>query len=218
MKLLILGAGGAGREAADIAESMAGSPFEEIAFIDDGKPAGTEVNGYPVVGDRAHLRKLSSLEYCVCVAVGQPKLRYQLAASVLSMGFRLQSLISPDALISRHASIGEGCVVYPRVTIACNAVVGDNVLLNVGALVSHDVVVGRHAVISPRAQLLGAVKVGEGAELGTCACVYPGVSIGEWSKVAVNSVVQRDASPNVTLFNNSFARVFETKEAGWHDK
>ena len=49
-KLLLVGAGGFGRMAAEQA-----MPQYDCAFVDDGQPVGTEICGIPVVGGLADL-------------------------------------------------------------------------------------------------------------------------------------------------------------------
>jgi saccharopine dehydrogenase-like NADP-dependent oxidoreductase len=52
-KLVIVGCGGFGREAANVALSL--DTWSEIYFIDDDKPANTLINGIKIIGGSSTL-------------------------------------------------------------------------------------------------------------------------------------------------------------------
>lgn len=199
-RLVILGAGGHGREVAEIAADaeQAGGP-RLVGFLDDDAARwGTDLDGVPVVGGWDWLREQDRQRLGVAVAVGRPEVTARLLDRVEAEGFRIARVISPRAYVSPRAELHDGCLVFPFVSIHTRAVVGAGTTLNVGASLSHDTRVGRACNINPGARLAGLVTVGDGAYIGMMAAVIQGVRVGAWSVVGAGAVVIRDLPAHVT--------------------
>jgi sugar O-acyltransferase (sialic acid O-acetyltransferase NeuD family) len=195
--LVIMGAGGMGREAAAWAADC-GRGEDLLGFIDDDPArAGAALAGLPVLGDRGWLDERRDVE--VAVAVGQPRLRLAIAAELRARGHRLATLVHPSAVIGPRVSVGEGSIVCPGVVLTCDVVLGTNVIVNYGAAVGHDGEVGDGAFLGPGATLAGNVTVGELSDVGLGASVLQCVSIGARSVVGAGAVVVRDVGPDTTV-------------------
>ena len=205
--LVIVGAGGHGREVLDVVEAInaaASAPVWRVTgFVDD---------GHPLIGERLHrlerrgVRVLGGVDVlangggaCV-VAVGDPAVRQVLAERVLAGGMELTPpLVHPSVTLGGDVVLAPGVVVAAGTQITTNVRVGRGVQINVGCSVSHDVVLGPHATLSPGCRLTGGVQVGEGAFFGVGAMVAPGVSVGEWARVGAGSVVLHDVADGETV-------------------
>src|SRR5262245_8068033 len=108
-KLLIWGAGGFGREVLDIAHVSLRSAYDEIAFLDDGKPAGSSVNGARVAGDRTLLGTQPDATD-VCVAVGNPVVRERLVKVAERHGHRVRGVTDPTAIVRPSARTSESAI------------------------------------------------------------------------------------------------------------
>ncbi len=201
VKLVIVGAGGHGREVADIARDRArcGRPVELLGFVDeDPRLRGKTVAGAPVLGDWSWFEGRRRRGLSVVCAVGDPRGLRRLAATGERLGLRFESVVSPRAYVSPSARLGAGVILFPNSVVNADASIGDHCTLNVGASVSHDCVVGDHVVLNPGARLAGNVRLGDGCFVGMGASVIQGLTVGAGARIGAGAVVVRDLPPGVT--------------------
>ena len=214
--LVIFGIGGFGREALEIAEAMNDRTalWNVLGFLDDARPQhGTEVNGYPVLGDGMWL---ADHRADVVVCVGQSAVRRRVVLDLHERyRARFATLIHPASVVARRSGVGAGSVVFPGVVIGTQSRIGDQVLVSRNAAVGHDVEVRDYVNIFPAACISGHSRIGEGAEIGSNVTVIPKVQIGDWSVVGAGAVVVRDLPGNVVAVGIP-ARVAKRREGGWH--
>ena len=103
LNLLILGAGSHGHAVMEIAEKL--GVFQKISFLDDGR------SGERIIG-KCHEAVDFLNEYpCAFIAIGDYKTRKKYAEFLWEKNFILPKIISPEAVVSENAKIGEGSVV-----------------------------------------------------------------------------------------------------------
>jgi sugar O-acyltransferase (sialic acid O-acetyltransferase NeuD family) len=200
-QVVIIGAGGHGRETAEILENQyeAGSGLRPLGFVDDNKELhGKKVGNLPVLGSWKWFDGTDRTEVAVLCAVGSPKICKLFAERAKGLGLELVSAISPHAIISPKASLGKGVTIFPNVVINTGAGIDDCCILNVSVTVSHDTVVGRYSNINPGTNLAGNVTVGEGSYIGMGAKVIQGIKIGKWTVIGAGSVVIQNIPDGVT--------------------
>jgi sugar O-acyltransferase (sialic acid O-acetyltransferase NeuD family) len=200
-KILIVGAGGHGREVADIlrAQHELGGP-EPAGFLDSNRSLhGTSVAGLPVLGDWEFLQDKSRGEFQIIVGVGDPKLMKKLSQQAASLGIPFGNAVSPKAVISPGATLGQGVIVFPNCFVSVGSALGNHVTLNVGSSVSHDSTVGDYSSLNPGARLGGTVRVGEGVYIGMGAHVIQNIRIGDWSVIGAGATIIRDVEPGTTV-------------------
>ena len=215
-RIVIIGAGGHGREVADILKGQ--DQTEVIGFIDENSELhGSDFDGVPVLGDWSWIDDQQKSDIAVVCAVGLPQVRRRLTKRAESLGLRFADAISPLAYISPSAHLGEGVMVFPHCAINAGAFVESHSVLNVAATVSHDTKIGRYTTINPGVHIGGNVSIGEGCYIGIGAKVIHGQSIGEWSVVGAGAVVTTDLPANVTAVGVP-AKIIKTREKGWYDR
>jgi sugar O-acyltransferase (sialic acid O-acetyltransferase NeuD family) len=213
-RVAIIGAGGHGREVADILRHQARTDgeIEALGFVDDNRDLhGRSLDGLPVLGDWSWFEGADHKDVGVVCAVGSPQVCRRLVERARALGLSFVSAISPLAHISSFVRLGEGVTVFPNVIINTGALVDSYCVLNVGVVVSHDATVGPYSNINPGAQLAGNVTIGEGCYIGMGANVIQGRSIGAWSVVGAGAVVTRDIPACVTAVGVP-ARIIQTRE------
>lgn len=192
-RILIVGAGGFGREVAQWARDAWGDRASLIAgFLSADADALEGHDGHlPIVGDPATYIPLEGDG--LLLAIGIPDTRRRVAESLLSRGATFLTLIHPTAIVSGFAAVGTGSIICPGAIVSDAVRVGRFVLVNYHASLAHDARAGDFAVLSPYATLAGGASIGADVFLGLHASVGPAVSIGARSKVAANSCALHSA-------------------------
>lgn len=209
--LVVLGAGGLGRETAVWARRAG---HDVLGFLDqEAASHGTTVGDLTILGDLDWLAGAPDDVACV-VAVGAPRARRDLVARVRARGRLLATVVDPSAVLGDRVTLGAGTIVCAGATVTCDVVVGDGVVLSVGCAVHHDDVVGDHAFVGPGAQLSGNVTIGAGAWIGVGASIVQGVTVGAGTVVGAGAVVAADLPPDVTAVGVP-ARVTSQHEESW---
>lgn len=202
-QLVLIGAGGFGREVAGWAQNspQQGREWRLKGFLDDNPRAldGHAVD-LPLLGDVWTYRPAAD-EVFVC-AMGQPSLRAKVWEHFKAMGASFSRVIDADARIGPRVELGEGVILCPRVTLTCDLQIGVNTALNVAVAAGHDVGVGAHCQVSSFCDLTGKVMIGQRVFFGSRVSVLPGMRVGDDAVLGAGSVVTRDVEPAVTVHGN----------------
>lgn len=184
--LNIIGAGGHGKVAADIAIACG---YEKITFLDKNKCSNTCM-GFPVVED--DLSKAGYEEDDFFVAVGNAKVRERIFRELEERGLTVVTLIHPAAVLGSDVTIGKGSVIMAGVVINADTAIGEGCIINTGSSVDHDNVLADFVHVSVGAHLAGTVKVGKAAWIGAGATVSNNINICEDAMVGAGAVVVKD--------------------------
>lgn len=161
-KLLMVGAGGFGRMVAEQAMIE-----YDCAFVDDGRPMGTDICGIPVVGGLSDLPELRKNYDLLVVGIGNNQLRAQVYEMAKTLEFAFPNIVAPSAYISPYAKLGCGSVVLQNACIQNGASVGNGVLLNAGTEIHCDAAVGDYALIYTNSVVRTGATVGNSARIGS---------------------------------------------------
>jgi sugar O-acyltransferase (sialic acid O-acetyltransferase NeuD family) len=207
-KLIIVGAGGFGREVYAWAKDHPdfGKAWELAGFIDDDAAALDRYN-YPVgvIGSIKEHQPAEN-EVFVC-AIGAPINKKKVCQSLLSRSATFVSLVHPSVILGENIQLGDGVVLCPRVTLTADISIGDFAAINCHSSVGHDVVIGDWATISGHCDLTGNTRYGTGAFLATGVRIVPSKSVGEFAYVGAGAVVIQSVKDGQKVFGNP-ARVF----------
>lgn len=198
--LLLVGAGGHAVSCIDVIETHGG--FAVAGLIGSAAEVGRKVLGYEVIGTDADLPGLLGRISNALIGVGQIRsadTRVRLFETLQRVGFRLPTIVSPRAHVSRHATVGEGTIVMHGAVVNAGAKLGRNCIVNSSALIEHDVIVGDHCHISTGAILNGDVRVGLAAFVGSRATVREGKVIGDRCVIGMGQLVLADCEADAWL-------------------
>lgn len=207
-KLVIIGAGGFGREMLAWAEQSVevGRDWEIRGFIDDNLDAlsgkGTRA---PVLGRIADYQPASD-EVFVC-AIGVPAIKRRVSETIASRGGRFARLTHRTAVIGHNVEVGEGVIFCPYSIASANNRLGRGVALNLHATVDHDATVGDWSQVNCHCDLTAAVEVGIEVFLGSRVSVIPNVRIGDRAYVGAGSVVLRDVPAGAKVVGSPARRI-----------
>lgn len=198
-RLVIVGAGGHGREALAVAREVnrLTDRWHEIAFADDGcvDPDLLERVDAELIGDVETLCRLGEEHV---LAVGDPATRRRLDATIAGDA-PATTLISLSAWVGNDVVVDDGAMIFPGAICTTNVRIGRHSHVNCGAVVSHDCRIGDYVSLSPGTRLNGNVVVGDGAFIGTGAIVLPGRRVGQGAVVGAGAVVTDDVEPSTTV-------------------
>jgi sugar O-acyltransferase (sialic acid O-acetyltransferase NeuD family) len=201
--LVIVGAGGFGRETAAAVEAVNRHrpTFRLLGFLDD-DPAlhSRPVGGTTVLGGLDRLDELSETT-AVVVCLGTPRdiSRRERAVDRLNLpAQRYATVVHPSAAVSPDCRLGPGCVILAHTTLTTAVVLGAHVAVMPQTVLTHDDVVEEFVTIASGVRLGGSVHVGRGAYLGAGALIRESVKVGAGALVGMGSVVLQDVPPGQT--------------------
>lgn len=197
--LVIVGAGGFGREVLDVVEAInAERPtYRVLGFLDDGRP-DTELLARRDARFLGPLSVLRSLEADYVVGIGSPQVRKDIDTLAAQWEVTAATLIHPDASLGADVRIEAGTVITAGVRVTTHVTLGRHVHLNLNATVGHDVILGNYVTVNPGVNISGNVTVNDEVMLGTGSCVIQGVTIGSQAIVGAGAAVTRDLPGGVT--------------------
>ncbi len=198
--LVIIGAGGHGRETLDVVEACnaAGADWNFLGFVDDDPRHLDRVNrrNGAVLGP---IRSLSGIDAQYVIGIGSTSTRQTLDEDCNGYGRNPATLIHPLAIVGSDNRLAPGVVLAAGAMVTTNVSLGRHVHCNIASLISHDCQVGDYCTLSPGAILNGNVTLGKSVFLGTGAIITPGRTIGDGAVIGAGAVVVSDVSPGATF-------------------
>ena len=188
--IVLIGGGGHCKSVIDVIEQE--GRFEIVGIVERPDFLETDVLGYQIIGNDSDLVDLAKKYKYALITVGQiksPSLRIKLFDLATKAGFTLPNIISPNAYVSKHSSIGKGVVVMHNAIVNASASIGDNCIINSKALIEHDCLISKHCHISTNATINGGVTVESGCFVGSSATTKELITISENSFIKAGSLV-----------------------------
>ena len=165
-RLIIIGAGGHGKVAADIAGLVG---YNDIAFLDDNPNGSMRVIGSCSDYD------MYIADAVFFVAIGSGIVRKKIFDELSKNGATIINLIHPNATIASGAKLGRGVLVAAGALVGVDATVGDGAIVNTMASVDHDCVLGNFSHVSAGVHMAGAKKIADFTFVGVGATVIQNV-------------------------------------------
>ncbi|PKQ31424.1 MAG: acetyltransferase [Actinobacteria bacterium HGW-Actinobacteria-2] len=204
--LIVVGAGGFGRETLDIVEAInsasPGEGFDVIGVADDHPSelnlARLSARDYQWLGTIADVLATREPVH-FALAVGNPSVRRELTSIFASAGWIAATLIHPRAVVGSASRIGAGCILCSGVQVSTNVVLGEQVHLNPNATVGHDAELSAYVSVNPGAIISGEVQVDSDVLIGAGAVVLQGLSVGSGAIVGAGACVTKDVAAASTV-------------------
>jgi sugar O-acyltransferase (sialic acid O-acetyltransferase NeuD family) len=208
--LYIIGAGGFGREAADIVHAInERAPTYRIAgFIDDDASLwGSVKNDIPVRGGREYLKQLPAARAIrAVVAIADARIKESFAESLRGL-VTWENLVHPTAIVSKYSDMGCGNIVQAHAFISSNTRMGNHCAISSKSAFGHDAEMGDYVSVMRYCDITGYVVLEKGAYLGTSVSIIPGVRVGAYAYVCAGSVVFGDVKANAVVIGNPARQV-----------
>jgi sugar O-acyltransferase (sialic acid O-acetyltransferase NeuD family) len=205
-RLVVVGAGGFGRETLDVIEAVnraAGSARFDIIGVLDDKPSTENLKR---LSDRgvAHLGSVDEWitagdDADYLIAVGSPQVRAALVDRFDSAGLQSATVVHPCAVVGSVGSTGAGTIICSGVQVSTNVHLGRHVHHNPNATIGHDSILGDHVSVNPAATISGECTVGKQTLVGSGAVILPGRRIGARCVVGAAACVTRDVDDDAVV-------------------
>lgn len=198
--LLIIGAGGCGREVMQWAKDInQNKPTWNIkGYLDDDKKAldglRTEHKIIGTVND--YIPQVDDVFTC---SIGNSEIRKRIIDTIENKGGEFISIIHPTAVVAETAELGKAEIIYPYVIISDNADIGDACIINMYSSVAHNSVLGNYCTISAHCDITGGCNVFENVFFGSGAKAVPGINIGAGAFVCAGSTVMSNIKPQIKV-------------------
>jgi sugar O-acyltransferase (sialic acid O-acetyltransferase NeuD family) len=199
--LILIGGGGHAKACIDVVQSS--QEYNIIGYIDMKETIDIKYK-IPYLGDDTCIKKYLN-EASFIITVGQIKsasIRIKLFDYLKSINADIATIVSKNAIVSSHASIGKGSIIMHSVIVQSDVSIGENCIVNDRALLEHDVLVGNHCHISTGAILNGNVTVGSSSFIGSGAVVKNGITIGDSVVIGFASAIKNDIGNNQSWVGN----------------
>ena len=198
-KLLIVGAGGFGRELYLWASHHpdCGRVWTLAGFLDDNPDAlakfGRFAPVHPIAGHKP------SADNVYLAGLGMPPLKEKLITPLLAAGAEFLTFVHPQAIVGARVKLGRGVVVCPGAILSVDIHVGDFAMVNLNCTIGHDASLGPWTSLSAQCDITGHVSVADRVFMGSRASVIPEKSVGSRAIVGAGAVVCSDVPPGVTV-------------------
>jgi sugar O-acyltransferase (sialic acid O-acetyltransferase NeuD family) len=202
-RVLILGAGGFGRELYHwlLQHPDSGRAWEVAGFLDD-RPDALAGFDFPVGIVSAVKAYTPGADDLLVCAIGQPKVKRPLCEELRRRGARFLTFVHPSVVLGGRVELGEGVVLCPGVVITSCIRLDDLVMVNCCSSVGHDVRIGAYSTLCGHCDITGNCVLGESVFVGSGASLIPGVQVGDAAVVGAGSVVIRAVRAGASVFGN----------------
>ena len=191
--IVIIGAGGIGREVAWIIEEIneVKPTWNVIGFVDENIEMHNKVlNGYKVLGNLEALDKLEIKPYVV-VAIANCSVKKDIVTR-LENKFNFATIVYPSVRFSKYVEVGQGSIIYPGVILTVNTKIGEHVIISGNCGIGHDTIIGGYSSVLWGSNFSGYDIVGESCFIGIGTKIIQGININDGSRIGAGIIVTED--------------------------
>ena len=193
--IIIVGAGGFGREVAWIIEriNQIKNSWNLLGFLDDAPSVREEtLNGYRLLGGTKDARRYPEAFYVCAIAAAETRKKVVELLKEAVPRCHFATIIDPSVIKSDRIRIGEGSVICASTVMTVNISLGEHVIINLDCTVGHDAVLEDYVTLSPSVNISGGTHIGCCCELGTGAFILQYKKIGACTKIGAGAVIVDD--------------------------
>ncbi len=199
--LIIVGAGGFGREAFYLAKSI--GRWNIKGFIDDALNEQMIKGACSVIGTIKDWQPSENEVFAM--GISSPKGKEKVAEILKNRGAQFVTLIHPMALVNETATVGEGCVIGGRSSLGDGAILGNFVHL-AGSMVGQDAAIGDYSTTTGFANITNA-HLGKRVFVGSHAVILNNLKVGDDAFVCAGSIVFSNVKAGTKVIGNPAKRM-----------
>lgn len=176
--LLIIGAGGHGRNVAEAA--FLSGFWSKIDFLDDCYPQRSTSGNFSIVGDTSSLDRLGKSYDGIICAIGNNRVRRDFLTLLAQLRLPITTVIHPRAFVSATADVGDGSAIMAGAVVGPHAKLGVGCILNANATADHDATMGHYSHLGAGVAITGTTVLKEGAWLQVGRSAGYDVTVPDW--------------------------------------
>lgn len=202
--LIIVGAGGFGRELLTYIESD--NPiFQFKGFLDDRKNILDKTPRFPgIIGTPDTFVPGSNQIFMV--AIGEPQARSKYTEHLRNIEVDFGHMVHPMAHMNKSSTLGRGSILGPRVGISVDVHIGEFTCIQEYTVIGHDAVIGDWCQINSHCTLSGNCSIGNFVKIGPNCVVVNGAVVEDHVTIAPGSVVYGRIKAGMTVLGNPARR------------
>lgn len=167
-EIILIGGGGHCQSVIDVIELE--NRFIIAGIVDNNLNLDDKVLNYKIIGRDSDLKKLREKYKYAFITVGQIKtasVRKKLFNLLEDLNFNIPIIISPNAYVSKYASIENGTIIMHQALVNSGAKIGKNCIINTKSLIEHNAIIENNCHISTGAIINGGTVVKENIFIGS---------------------------------------------------
>ncbi len=201
--LIIIGAGGFGRELFGVAREAIGygEVFDIKGYLDANPNALDGFKNYPkILGDIKDYE--IQVDDVFITALGSIESRRRCVKAIEEKGGKFIALVHKSAFLGPNVHVAEGAFISNNVTLTADIEVKRHVTIFQNTSIGHDSVLEEFSHVYAQCALGGVVKVGKGASIYPGSVVFPRRTIGDDAVVGAGSTVILNVEKGVRVFGS----------------
>lgn len=210
--IVVVGAGGFGREVVDVIEAMNASHVASghgeslwllMGVIDDSiteeNLARLTARSIPHLGSVEDFLTATDGHVAYAVGIGSPSVRRRIAERFDAAGHAGAVLVHPSVTMGSPVDVGAGSVLCAGVRITTNISIGRHVHINLNATVGHDTSIDDFVSINPLASISGDCSLEADVLVGVGGIVLNGLRVGQGATIGGAACAVRDVVAGTTV-------------------
>lgn len=197
--VVIIGAGGFGREVAWLIEDInkVEHTWNIIGFLDDNQ-VGKVLDRYKILGTVSDYKNFDC--YFV-IAIANGDIRFKIEDSMLDVAMeRFPNIIHPSVIFSNDFEMGCGNIIHCQSVVSTEVVLGNFCVIDSLNYIGHDVVINDYVTIFPSCNISGFVNLESYVQVGVGSKILQNISVGRNSIIGAGSVVTRSFAKKVMAY------------------
>jgi sugar O-acyltransferase (sialic acid O-acetyltransferase NeuD family) len=137
------------------------------------------------------------------LGIYKPELKKKIVENLnLLDNHRFINVIHDDVDISLTSTLGFGCLVNSKTSIAAQTKIGNFVSINRNVSIGHHTIINDFVSINPGCNIAGHTSIGELTTIGMGSQILNNVKIGKNTIIGAGSIVTRDIPDNVVAWGS----------------
>lgn len=200
-KIIIVGAGDAGKELASIIRNDSTQNFKLMGFIDDNSlKLNSIINGLKVISSINDFQCPSDT-FLIC-SITNTIYREKIIVNLESRNCKFTNFIHSSAIVNSDTSKTVGLIIFPFSVVSNNVKLGNHVFINMHTTIGHDAEIGHFSVLSSHCDITGNVKIGKNNFIGSHSTFVPKIKTGDNVMVGIGSIVMNNIPNSSKVFGN----------------
>ena len=199
IRIVIVGAGGFGREVASWYLDSYGYE-QNIVFLDDTKTGVIAIgpHQFRVVSDLDTYVRNSHDK--VLMGVASPYAKQDIANKFGQKNIQFSTFIHKSVIRSLGADIGEGSIICPNSVLSDNVKLGKLTTVNLCCTIGHDSSIGDYTTLSSHVDITGRCQIGKFVFWGSGSRIIPNKYISDGCKIGAGSLIMHNIPEGKTVY------------------